>query len=133
MAERLPRAVGTLAINLNPTTKDVMLTLNCEGGKVYEVVLHPGIIGGILATLIALGPQLGPMTPPQGSQATMQVMHITGSQTAIGPAGQPILDLILEGSFHFPVTFPREAIPFLQKSLTDLLAASTPQPGGKKH
>jgi hypothetical protein len=125
MAISLPRAVAALSVSIDQKNKDAVLTLKGETDVVFEVRLSPAIVPVIVGGLSALGNKIGPQEGAKFIEA--QVMHVTEAQTATGPAGQPVLDLLLEGTLHFPVTFHPRAIPLLLKSISELQEATIPR------
>ncbi len=130
MPDTLPRVIGLVSAVVDQHTKDVVVTLNTEGETKYEIRLHPGVIGGLVVALIKLAAAVSPVAADR--EFTGQVMVLTGVRPARGPQGEPILDLMLEGSLHFPVTFPPDAIPALQTVLAKLAASSTSGPAAPR-
>lgn len=127
----LPRAVAALSIVVEKG--DIVLTLRSASGGVYKVALHPGIVGGITAAMIALGGRIAPKAGASG--ADVQPITVTSARKALGPSGQPMLNLVLEGSLHLPLTFPREAIAILKTALSELedMTKTAPDPGQQSH
>jgi hypothetical protein len=117
------RAVAALGVAI--VDGDVVLTLKGEDGAAFQIRLHPGMVAGLAVGLMGMGKQVA--TSDEKS-VTAQPMTLTASIPALGPQGQPILDLVLENGMHFPVTFPKSAIPILQNALATLQQKSTAQP-----
>ncbi|MET1025716.1 MAG: hypothetical protein ABWY00_01005 [Dongiaceae bacterium] len=134
MALSFPKAVALISLAFDPNTQEVVITLKGETGTPYEVRLHPGIVSGIAVGLFGIGRAFA---PPDGTKYFQgQVLQLTGSRKAVGPAGQPILDLELEGGMRFPVTFPVEALEVLKNELTQLQEMTKSKPkasSGKLH
>lgn len=125
-------AVGSLSAIVDNRTHELILTLKDEKGAPFELALHPGIIGALAVTLFRVG------ATAQASQhdakgVTAQPMALTAAIPAVGPAGQPVLDLVLEGSMHFPVTFPKSAIPIIQNALATLARATNEPPSQSRN
>jgi hypothetical protein len=98
---------------------------------VSDIRIHPGVIGALTASLMGMAATIA---PSRQEQFVGQVMYLTAAIAAIGPQGQKILDLVLEGGMHFPVTFPGHAIPILQKALAELeKQTTTPAVGPARH
>ena len=68
-----------------------------------------------------------------GDLLRRQPTAVTSTRKAVLPDGRPMLDLELEGSLHFPVTFPAEAIPLLQKALSELQEMTKSAAKGPPH
>jgi hypothetical protein len=118
-----PPAVAALSVIYDSQAKNVVLTLQSATGTPYQVKFHPGIVAGIAVALISVGRKFAPSAGATG--ADVQPITVTSARKAILPDGRPILDLELEGSLHFPITFPPEAIPLLQTALAELQSMTT--------
>jgi hypothetical protein len=115
---------------IDATTRDVVLTLKAEDGSAFEVRLLPTIVAPLVVSLVGLGNRLGTSTE---SGVLGQVMHLTAAIPGVGTKSEPMLDLVLENSLHFPVTFPRSGIQVMQQALAVLQKKSTEQPKSVKH
>lgn len=118
------KAIAALAVATDDGGREVVLTLKDEAGTAFKVRLDAGIVGGIVGSLLALGSRL-----KVAGENELRAQPIT--ITACRPAtldGRPVLDLQLEGTMSFPVTFPRSAIPALQQALSILQQTSTADP-----
>ena len=125
MPTELPRVIGMLSAHVDQKTKDVLLTMKVEGETSVDIRIHPGVVGGPTIALLGIG---AAVAPAGQEQFIGQVMHLTAVLPPIGPQGQKILDLVLEGGMHFPETFPPHAIPILQKALAELEKQTTTTP-----
>jgi hypothetical protein len=114
------RVVSILAAGI--VKGDVLLTFKSEDGSALQIAIHPGIAAPLVVSLMGLGSQLA--TAGQNSLLGQRTT-LTASIPAVGPNGEPVLDLVLEGGMQFPVTFPKSAITLIQKALTILQRKST--------
>jgi hypothetical protein len=134
MAAQPIRITGMLSGIADQNTKEVVLNCRTDTGENQEIRIHPGVLGGLVVALIGLARAAPPTTSPNG--LVSQPTELTGVRPAVGPTGRLILDLRLEGSLHFPVTFPPEAIRGLQTALAELqkvAAAAQATPPRRKH
>ena len=118
MVLSLPKAVGVLSAAYDANTNEVVLSLKSETGSAYQVRFHPGVVASAATALFGIGRSFAP--PDGTSHFDGQVLQVTGCRKAVGPDGQPILDLQLEGGMRLPITFPGEAIDLLKGDLTQL-------------
>jgi hypothetical protein len=128
MAAQAIRLTGMLSGAVDPLTKEVVLNCRTDTAASQEFRIHPGVLGSLVVALIGLARSAPPTTGP--TTLVSQPTELTGVRPAVGPSGQLILDLRLEGSLHFPVTFPPRAILGLQTALAELQkVASAAQAG----
>lgn len=133
MVLSLPKAVGVLSATFDADTNEVVLTLQSETGSSYQVRFHPGMVASVAVALFGIGRAFA---PPDGVRHfDGQVLQVTGCRKAVGPDGQPILDLQLEGGMRLPITFPGEAIDLLKGDLTQLqeMTAKPTKRAGRLH
>jgi hypothetical protein len=123
---RTPLAVAIISARV----KDGIVTLSLKGAddQVIEIQLKPEIMPVLTAALIASLGKLGPK-PDQDSIAA-QPITVIGVRPALSKTRQPMLDLMIEGSGHMAITFPRNAIVPMQTALAELLELSKPRNQG---
>jgi hypothetical protein len=119
------RAIAIMSAILDNENKDVVVMLKTDAGEAFQLRMAAPIVAQIAVALFGFGSRLG---TADGKGITGQVMNLTGAIPGHGPAGQPVLDLVLEGGMHFPVTFPKSAIQLFQSALAKLQETTTEQP-----
>lgn len=115
MADIALRAEALISAVVDQQTNEVVLTFKSVRGAARRVRLHPGIIGSLVVALIGTSQKIAPAS----SGSFRQVMNCTGIQPAMSE-GHPVLDLLLEDTLHFPITFPASAIPAFQAAFATL-------------
>lgn len=124
MAEE-KRAVSLLAAATEPDLRNVGLTLMDEDGAAFKIRLDVAMLGAFIGSLLALSRQIDAAS---GDALMAQPVTLTGCRPATLDDGRPILELTLEGSLRFPLTFPRSAIPVLKRALDVVARLSTADP-----
>lgn len=103
MPAELPRVISLLATHVDHDTNDVLLTVRIEGETSVNIRIHPGVVGGLGASLMGMAASTAPTGP---GQFVGQVMYLTAAIPAIGPQGQKFSILCSKGGCIFPCRFP---------------------------
>lgn len=122
MAFAISRAISALSCLVDEKTGDAVLTLQTESGSAVSIRMHPGIVAGVAVALFSLGRKL---RHKDDKGITSQAMQLTAAIPAITADGRVFLDLVLEGTTHFPVVFHPKNIPTLQRALAELQSRSS--------
>jgi len=115
-ARRGPRFTALHSTDLDREANDVVMRFVSDEGLQFTMRLHRGIIGSLVATLLAQVAKL----PKDPRGADVQALTLTSCQKAFGPQGQPMLALQFDRSLEIAAVLPPGSIPILRNSLAEL-------------
>lgn len=121
--------VEIIGVRVESKTRDVVFNFKTNKRRSAELRLSPDVIAPIAVTLFGLGQKI---LSHDSEGVSGQVMVLAGAIPARGPDRQPVLDLVLSGGLHFPVTFPETMIEIFHKAFATLHHTSIDKPAGSE-
>jgi hypothetical protein len=121
MPELYAKANAMLGVLAKLSENSAEVRFRDSKGQAYVIDFPEPILGGMIAALLAIAPQLKP-------SGAGQVLNMTSGRVFSLPDGRIGLELTLEGTLRLPLIFQKKGIAALRKSLDQLEAQSKKEP-----
>lgn len=106
------------AVTADPTNKSLTVFASDKASHAYAIELPYQIVGGLIASLMAMAPKIAPGVGEKG--ADIQPLTLDSGQPFSLPDGRAGLEITVETAIRLPLVFPPEAIPVLRTALDKL-------------